>query len=482
MNLPSEQRQPTAAVQALPVALTRARAAWITATTAALRQHPFVRGAWLVGSLATGTADPHGDVDLIVSVDRSTPPAALTDPVDGLRLPGTVLYTRTEPRNAPADGVHLAVCVELGGLPVLVNLHLWPHATAVVPAEGQILYSTGEPPPRSDLELTSLPNSHRAGDTTGADPIQPTTVLLLTHLAAKHLARGDQSRYTATARRLGLPVHGTPALRHILDHRIDLTAHPELGAAVRAVHRLLDLTDAVAPTAAPTLVLIRGNSGSGKTTTAREVRRRYGRGCALLEQDYLRRIMLREHDSSHIAPVAPAFISATAQTALSLGYHVVLEGILHTERYGQALRQLIDEHPGPSHVYYLDVTFDETVRRHQTRAEPINVTPDEMHQWYTARDLLGVTGEHTIAESATFEQVVTTILHTSGLHDRVPHTPCPADARDAQQAHRTPASHTAGLRPEAGTTRFRPRPSAGPANRGGTYNPSRSPKPVPLPR
>jgi cytidylate kinase len=34
---------------------------------------------------------------------------------------------------------------------------------------------------------------------------------------------------------------------------------------------------------APTLVLIRGNSGSGKTTTAREVRHRYGRGCALIE-------------------------------------------------------------------------------------------------------------------------------------------------------------------------------------------------------
>jgi predicted kinase len=32
----------------------------------------------------------------------------------------------------------------------------------------------------------------------------------------------------------------------------------------------------------PTLVVIRGNSGSGKTTTAREVRRRYGRGCTLL--------------------------------------------------------------------------------------------------------------------------------------------------------------------------------------------------------
>lgn len=36
-------------------------------------------------------------------------------------------------------------------------------------------------------------------------------------------------------------------------------------------------------THSPLFLVIRGNSGSGKTTTAREVRRRYGRGCALIE-------------------------------------------------------------------------------------------------------------------------------------------------------------------------------------------------------
>ncbi|SCL43071.1 AAA family ATPase [Micromonospora aurantiaca] len=175
----------------------------------------------------------------------------------------------------------------------------------------------------------------------------------------------------------------------------------------------------------PTLVIVRGNSGSGKTTAAREVRRRYGRGCALIEQDYLRRVMLCEHDSSRTNPVAPTFITATAKTALDLGYHVVLEGILHTGRYGAVLRQLIAEHTGPTHVYYLDVCFEETIRRHQTRAEPINVTPEQMREWYSARDLLDVPGERIIPETSTFEQTVTTILTTSGLAGSPPLTPCP---------------------------------------------------------
>ncbi|MEU7171541.1 MULTISPECIES: AAA family ATPase [Micromonospora] len=179
----------------------------------------------------------------------------------------------------------------------------------------------------------------------------------------------------------------------------------------------------------PTLVIIRGNSGSGKTSAAREVRRRYGRGAALLEQDYLRRTILREHDSAHIDPVAPAFITATARTALDLGYHVVLEGILHTERYADTLHQLIDSHPGPVAVFYLDVAYDETVRRHLTRAEPIPVTAEQMREWYSHRDLLGVAGETVIPEPSTFEQTVTTILHISGLTAAAPQTPCPRRCR-----------------------------------------------------
>jgi adenylate kinase family enzyme len=175
----------------------------------------------------------------------------------------------------------------------------------------------------------------------------------------------------------------------------------------------------------PTLVVIRGNSGSGKTTIAREVRRRYGRGCALVEQDYLRRIVLREHDTSGSDPVAPAFIAATVRSALDLGYHVVLEGILHTDRYATVLRRLIEEHSGPSHVYYLKVSFAETVRRHQSRAEYVDFTPEQMRDWYDPEDLLGTDGEHSIGEASTLEQSVDMILYASGLVDVPALTPCP---------------------------------------------------------
>ncbi|HWS37677.1 MAG TPA: AAA family ATPase [Actinoplanes sp.] len=176
----------------------------------------------------------------------------------------------------------------------------------------------------------------------------------------------------------------------------------------------------------PALVIVRGNSGSGKTTTAREVRRRYGkRGCALIEQDHLRRVILREHGGGGDDRIAPGFITTMAQTALDGGYHVILEGILHTGQYGRALRTLIAGHGGSSTCFYMDVSFDETVRRHLRREEPIPVEPETMLGWYTPLDLLGVPGELVIPETVGFDEVVTTILHGSGLVGAAPLSPCP---------------------------------------------------------
>ncbi|MFI6078367.1 AAA family ATPase [Actinoplanes sp. NPDC051343] len=171
---------------------------------------------------------------------------------------------------------------------------------------------------------------------------------------------------------------------------------------------------------APTLIVIRGNSGSGKTTAAHGVRRRYGRGCALVEQDYLRRIVLREHDVTDMGAVAPEFITGTVRNLLDLGYHVVLEGILHRERYAGVLNRLIGGHRGPSHVYYFDVPFDETVRRNADRG----FTVDETRGWWAPDDRLGVSGERVLTAPGA-EDAVSTILHTSGLASAAALTPCP---------------------------------------------------------
>jgi predicted kinase len=171
----------------------------------------------------------------------------------------------------------------------------------------------------------------------------------------------------------------------------------------------------VEPTGSPdtVLVCIRGNSGSGKSSIGREVRRRHGRGCALVEQDYLRRVLLRERDKPGGA--APALIGQTVRFALDHGYHVVLEGVLHTSRYRGMLTDLRNGHRGRSLFCYLDVSLPETLRRHLTRPEVNEFTAEHMSGLYTAHDVLGWPDELVLPETTTLDEAVAAIAATAGL-------------------------------------------------------------------
>jgi predicted kinase len=169
------------------------------------------------------------------------------------------------------------------------------------------------------------------------------------------------------------------------------------------------------PTGSPAsvLIVIRGNSGSGKSTIARRLQRGYGRGCALIEQDYLRRVVLRERDEP--GGLAPALIEQTVRFALDHGYHAVLEGILHRAKYGPMLTALREAHRGRTAVCYLDVSLAETLRRHAGRPQATEFTPADMRGWYLPRDLLGVDDEQVIPESSARDETVARIATAAGL-------------------------------------------------------------------
>jgi predicted kinase len=170
-----------------------------------------------------------------------------------------------------------------------------------------------------------------------------------------------------------------------------------------------------APTGTPhtRLIVIRGNSGSGKSTIARQLQRGHGRGCAVVDQDHLRRKVLRERDRA--GGLAPALIAQTVRFALDHGYHVVLEGIMFSDRYGGMIRDLRRAHRGATHLFYLDVSLDETLRRHATRPQAAEFTPEQMRGWYAPRDLLGFGDEQIIGESSGLAATVAHIAATARL-------------------------------------------------------------------
>lgn len=168
------------------------------------------------------------------------------------------------------------------------------------------------------------------------------------------------------------------------------------------------------------LIVLRGNSASGKSTVAAGLRDRFGRNLALVGQDNLRRIVLRERDRPGAANIG--LIGMTARYALDAGFHTVVEGILYADRYAAMLEDLVSEHRGFSRCYYLDVPLQETLRRHATKPDPAylaQVTDQHLRDWYRERDLLPSGVETIVEASSTLDNTVQRIMRETGL-DTVP--------------------------------------------------------------
>jgi 8-oxo-dGTP pyrophosphatase MutT (NUDIX family) len=161
------------------------------------------------------------------------------------------------------------------------------------------------------------------------------------------------------------------------------------------------------------LIVIRGNSASGKSAVAAGIREKYGRGLAIVGQDNLRRVVLREHDKPGGANID--LIDLTARFALARGYHTIVEGIFNAEHYGQMLTALISDHADSAFAYFLDVPFGETLRRHATKSGVLKYGEDEMRRWYRGLDVLPGGIEQVIPADSALESTVTRLMADAGL-------------------------------------------------------------------
>jgi len=157
----------------------------------------------------------------------------------------------------------------------------------------------------------------------------------------------------------------------------------------------------------PSLVVLRGPSCSGKTT-ALAIRQAVGRGVAVVQQDVIRRELLRERDLPGALNIE--LIAMIVTRCLAGGYDVILEGILDATRYGTAVKSLIAAHPGPAHVYYFSLPFEETLRRHAAKPNADGYGEHELAEWYVPDDLLGVAGEQILSSAESQEEIVARIV------------------------------------------------------------------------
>ena len=157
------------------------------------------------------------------------------------------------------------------------------------------------------------------------------------------------------------------------------------------------------------LMVIRGSSGSGKSSLAAAVRTaRPGRTVAVVGQDVVRRDVLGTGDDAD--GHATGLIDLTVRYALCRGFDVIVEGILNADWYTETLLRLVHDHRGISRCYVYDLSFEETVRRHAGKPVADLFGAAEMRMWWRGCQRVDGLDEAVVTEAESLDSTVALVL------------------------------------------------------------------------
>ncbi len=158
------------------------------------------------------------------------------------------------------------------------------------------------------------------------------------------------------------------------------------------------------------LIILRGNSGSGKTTIAKELQSKFGRNTMLISQDVIRRDMLKVKDGENTQALP------LMKELLTYGSNhsdiVILEGIMYADWYRPLFEWAIKLYGTEVNAYYFDLPFEETVKRHQTKPNCNEFGEEAMRRWWREKDFSDVLNEVSITSEKDIESIVADIVNT----------------------------------------------------------------------
>lgn len=152
------------------------------------------------------------------------------------------------------------------------------------------------------------------------------------------------------------------------------------------------------------LIILRGNSGSGKSTTGKALQRKFGQGTMVISQDVVRREMLFVNDGPNTE--AAKLLLELAQYGKSHCNIVILEGILNSKWYRKLFENLLKEFNDNIFAYYFDIPFEETLNRHKQKPNSHEFGEKEMRRWWNENDLLNIIPEVCLNKELSLNEIV----------------------------------------------------------------------------
>lgn len=155
------------------------------------------------------------------------------------------------------------------------------------------------------------------------------------------------------------------------------------------------------------LIILRGNSGSGKTTIAKELQSRFGNNTMVISQDVIRRDMLKVKDGKDTP--ALSLMKELLKYGKDHSAIVILEGIMYADWYKPLFDMAVQLYGSNIYAYYFDLPFEETVKRHHTKPNCYEFGEKSMRIWWREKDYSDVLQEVCITAEKDIERTVNDI-------------------------------------------------------------------------
>jgi len=159
----------------------------------------------------------------------------------------------------------------------------------------------------------------------------------------------------------------------------------------------------------PKIILLRGNSSSGKSTIAKALQTKIGRGTLLISQDNIRREMLWEEHGQHGQTVN--LLKNLVTYSNQKCDITIVEGILYSATYSSLFKQIEELYAGQIFAYYFDISFEETLKRHSQKPYSHEFGEAQMRTWWREKDHLTNISEKNIHDNMSIDDIIELIYH-----------------------------------------------------------------------
>lgn len=156
----------------------------------------------------------------------------------------------------------------------------------------------------------------------------------------------------------------------------------------------------------PKLIILRGNSGSGKTTAAWMLQEKLGPNTMRISHDMIRMEILHVWSKEGLERSLPLMMELLKYGRRNSEF-TVMEGILPYSAYRPLFEAAVEEY-GKENIfaYYYDISFEETLRRHQTKPNRDEFGEEDMRRWWQEKDYMENIKETILGEDVTLEAAV----------------------------------------------------------------------------